>query len=196
MEEPLSEQKLILVLFGSPHKNGYTARLLNEFLQPFGNEVQIRVINAYDSGIFPCIACDVCSQKEGCSMSDFDELDTLIRRADVLVVATPVYTLSFPAPLKAVIDRMQRYFSARFSIGVNPPIAKHRTAVLLVTGGSVSREGAQMIARQLKMVFSVMNTSLKHEVVWTGTDFSGGQSTFDAVMEQARDLALAIKSEL
>lgn len=115
-EERSSDRKLILVLFGSPRKNGYTAKLLNEFLSPFGENVQIRVVHAYDSGIRPCTACDVCCRSERCSQSDFDELDSLIRCADVLVVATPVYVLSFPAPLKAVVDRMQRYFSARFSL--------------------------------------------------------------------------------
>lgn len=195
-EERSSDRKLILVLFGSPRKNGYTAKLLNEFLSPFGENVQIRVVHAYDSGIRPCTACDVCCRSERCSQSDFDELDSLIRCADVLVVATPVYVLSFPAPLKAVVDRMQRYFSARFSLGINPPIAKHRTAALLVTNGSASREGAQVMARQLKMVFSVMNTTLCGEAVWTGTDFDSGRSTFDRARREARDLALAIKSEL
>jgi Multimeric flavodoxin WrbA len=191
-----SEKKLILVLFGSPHQNGFTARLLKEFLQPLEDAAEIRVIDSYASGIAPCTACGLCAREEGCSCSDFDELDLLIRRADVIAVATPVYTLSFPAPLKAIVDRMQRYFAARFSIGVNPPIGKHKTAVLLVTGGSPNQEGARIIARQLRIAFSVMNTSLEHEVVWSGTDFDGGQATFDSAREQARNLALAIKSEL
>ena len=184
------------MLFGSPHRDGFTARLLHEFLQPLEDAAEIRVIDSYASGIAPCTACGLCARKEGCSCSDFDELDLLIRRADVIAVATPVYTLSFPAPLKAIVDRMQRYFSARFSIGVNPPIARHKTAVLFVTSGSPNQEGARIIARQRRLVFSVMNTSLEHEVVWSGTDFGDGLATFDSVREQARNLALAIKSEL
>lgn len=195
-EERSSDKKLILVLFGSPHKNGFTNRLLQEFLQPLEDTAEIRIIDSFASNIAPCVACDLCAQCEGCSQSDFDELDALIRRADVLVVATPVYTLSFPAPLKAIIDRMQRYFAARFSIGLNPPIEKHRTAVLLVTSGSANPEGARIISKQLKMVFSVMNTSLEHEILWSGTDFSEGQAGLESMREQARKLALAIKSEL
>ncbi len=194
--EPSSEQKLILVLFGSPRKNGFTARLLDEFLAPLEDAAEIRIIDSYQYGIKPCTACDFCTRAEACSQDDFDELDALIRRADVIVVATPVYTLSFPAPLKAIVDRTQRYFSARFSIGVNPPISKHKTGVLLVTSGSQNPDGAHIISRQLRMIFSVMNTSLDNEVVWTNTDFSDGETTFEAVREQARNLALAIKCEL
>lgn len=190
------EKKLILVLFGSPRKNGFTARLLNEFLTPLKGAAEIRIIDSYDYGIAPCTACDLCARAEDCSMTDFDELDALIRRADVIVVATPVYTLSFPAPLKAIVDRTQRYFAARFSIGVNPPIAKHKTAVLLVTNGSQSQDGAHIISRQLRMIFSVMNTSLEHEVVWSGTDFSSGEATFENARNEACNLALAIKCEL
>ncbi len=195
-ERLYDDKKLILVLFGSPRKNGFTARLLGEFLAPLEDMAEIRIIDSYEYGIAPCTACNLCTRKEGCSQDDFDELDKLIRRAAVLVVATPVYTLSFPAPLKAIVDRTQRYFSARFSIGVNPPIAKHKTAVLLATSGSQNPDGAHIISRQLKMIFSVMNTSLDHEVVWHGTDFNNGEATFEKARDQARNLALAIKCEL
>jgi multimeric flavodoxin WrbA len=195
-EGRLSEKKKILVFFGSPHRDGFTAKLLREFLEPFGTSAEIRLIDSYAERIAPCTDCGFCNRTEGCSDGDFDEIDEQIRRADFIVVATPVYILSFPAPLKAVFDRMQRYFSARFSIGVNPPIAKRKTAILLATCGSRSAEGAKIISRQLRMVFSVMNTALKHEIVWTGTDFQNGAAEFERVRLQARNLALAIKSEL
>jgi multimeric flavodoxin WrbA len=196
MEEPLSEQKMILVLFGSPHKNGFTAKLLNDFLVPIESAAEIQVIDAYKSNIGPCTACDACTRAETCSQRDFDAIDALIRRADVIVVATPVYSLSFPSPLKAIVDRTQRYFSARFSLGVNPPVAKHKTAVLLVTSGSKNLDGAHIISRQLRMIFSVMNTSLDNEVVWSDTDYNGGEETYEAAREHANNLALAIKCEL
>lgn len=34
--------------------------------------------------------------------------------ADAVIVATPVYNLSFPAPMKALFDRFQRYYEAHF----------------------------------------------------------------------------------
>lgn len=184
------------MLFGSPRKDGYTATLLREFLSPLEGLAEIRVIDAYEYPVAPCTGCNFCAREEGCSQKDFDELDALIRRADFLVVATPVYALSFPAPLKAIVDRTQRYFSARFSIGLQPPVARRKTAVLLATCGSQKPDGIRVIRSQLRMIFSVMNASLQHEVVWAGTDLDHGRPTFGPAREQARNLALAIKSEL
>jgi len=194
--EKLTEQKQILVFFGSPHKNGSTAQLLNAFLAPLAADTQITIINAYERYVAPCIACNACTVAQRCSQSDFDDIDDLIRSADVIVIATPVYNLSFPAPLKAIIDRMQRYFSARFSLGVKQPIEKHKTAALLVTSGSRNLDGANFISRQVKTTFSVMNTSFEDMVVWVGTDFDAGNQTFQQASESARGLSLAIKRKL
>lgn len=195
-EEHLSEKKQILVLFGSPRENGFTARLLNDFLTPLRSGADIQIINSYSHPIAPCTACDACARAETCSQRDFDAIDLLIRRADYIVVATPVYCLSFPAPLKAIVDRMQRYFSAEFSLGINPPVQKHKKAVLLVTCGSKSAEGAEIISRQLRLVFRTINTSLWGQAAWLDTDSDNGKATYPPAVAQVEKLALAIKSEL
>ena len=196
IQENSPEQKLVLVFFGSPNQNGTTAALLHEFLKPFGGAARVETVNAYERNIAPCIACNVCAGEERCSQPDFDDIDALIRAADVIVVATPVYNLSLPAPLKTIVDRTQRYFAARFSLGIPNPVEKHKTAALLVTCGSRDCEGAEIISRQLKLVFSVINTSMAGVVVWPGTDFEGGRKTLEKARKSARDLALAIQCEL
>ncbi|MBW7573784.1 flavodoxin family protein [Caproiciproducens faecalis] len=197
IERESSEQKkLVLVFFGSPSKSGTTAKLLNEFLNPLKENMRIETVNAYERNIAPCIACNVCAGEERCSQPDFDGIDALIREADVIVVATPVYNLSLPAPLKAIADRTQRYFAARFSLGIRNPVKKHKQAAALITCGSKDCEGAEIIARQLKLMFSVMNTSLTGTAVWTGTDFEAGSETFETARNSARELALAIACEL
>lgn len=191
-----AEQKQILVLFGSPHKAGATAQLLDAFLEPLAADTQIQIINAYARRIAPCIACDACTVAQCCALSDFDDIDVLIRRADVIVIATPVYNLSFPAPLKAIFDRTQRYYSARFSLGIKRTIEKHKTAALLVTSGSEDLDGANFILRQTKLAFSVMNTSIEGMAVWAGTDTDAGSKTFTRAIKSAQTLSLAIKSKL
>ena len=99
------------ILFGSPHQNGATARLVQAFLKAFPEETEWTMVEAYHQKIAPCLGCGLCEHKEGCVNSDFDQIDHLLRTCDYLVVASPVYNLSFPAPLKAIFDRTQRYFS-------------------------------------------------------------------------------------
>lgn len=168
----MQEDKKMLILFGSPHGNGHTRELLESFLTPFRKQEHWKITgySAYRSPVKPCIGCRVCARKEGCIYDDFNEIDKSLRESDLLVVASPVYQFSFPAPLKAVLDRTQRYFEARFSLNIVPPIAKHREAVLLLTMGSEEAFGAEVASYQLKRAFTVMNTSLKDCIVWQATD--------------------------
>ena len=192
----MADRKTLLVLFGSPHQNGATARLLEEFLQAVDRETEIAVIDAYRENIRPCVACGFCKTREACSFSDMDSIDGLLRRADFLVVASPVYNLSFPAPLKAILDRTQRYFEARFSLRKKPPIEKPKRAVLLATAGSENADGAAIMEKQLRMIFSVMNTRLESVVALTGLDGESGGEGFLRAARQARKAALAMQDKI
>ena len=92
---------------------------------------------------------------------------------DIFVLVTPVYYNSFPAPLKAVIDRFQRYYSARFSRGIKPPIAKPRVAAILATCGSGDRDGLSEIKNQFKRAATVLNCTVAGAAFARGTDETG-----------------------
>ena len=109
-------------------------------------------------------------------------------------MASPVYNLSFPAPLKAVLDRFQRYFEARFSLGKKPAIEKHRKAVLLVSAGANCREGVDIMEKQLRQSFSVMNTDLTDTVSWLCTD--GGEEGWKEAKLALERLSLALFREI
>lgn len=166
-------EKRALVLFGSPHEDGHTAKLLDAFLAERPAAVRVDRVDAYREVVVPCTGCGLCERLDGCRFPDFDGIDRLLRAADYLIVATPVYNLTFPAPLKAIFDRTQRYFSARFSRGVRPPIERPKKAAMLLCAGSPSAEGADIIRRQLSMMFTVMNTFLCEESLWLSTDAGG-----------------------
>lgn len=193
--EPMYRKKM-LVLYGSPHEAGTTAKLLKAFLEPFLAEEawEIQQLSAYGLHAEPCIGCGFCKTKEACRYTDLDDFDSRLRESDLLVVASPVYCFSFPAPLKAVLDRTQRYFEARFALGKKPAIEKHRKAVLLLTMGSREEFGVQVPEYQLRRTFSVMNTELTHIVLWEGTD--ARDSNQAQAMENARAAALEILGEM
>ena len=113
---------------------------------------------------------------------------------DLLVIATPVYNLSFPAQLKAVIDRFQRYFEARFARGIRPAIATHRDAVLLLTMGRYDPFAVEVCEKTLRQSFSVMNTTLKKTVVLPDTDRADCENS--AIFAKAQEIAIEIAREL
>ena len=187
MSIPVKKRSLLL-LFGSPHGQGFTRRLAEAYLQPFRacGDWEVTQVDAYALNASPCLGCGACQKTEACALPDLDEWDRQLRQCDLLVVASPVYNCSFPAPVKAVLDRTQRYFEARFALGKRPPIEKHREAALLLTMGSEDSFAVEVCTRQLEQAFSVMNTALTGWAVWPGTD--QGDQRWPAVRDHARRL--------
>lgn len=101
--------KKILVLTGSPRKGGNSDMLADAFIS--GAEAAGHEITKFECGhknVKPCIACDACYSKEGaCAFGDdFNELAPLLEHSDMIILVTPMYWFTFPAQLKAVLDKM------------------------------------------------------------------------------------------
>lgn len=100
--------KKVLILSGSPRKNGNSDLLCDEFMRgalESGNEVE--KIRITEKKVSPCSACYYCRDHGGVCVHKDDMADILQKMvdADVLVLASPVYFYSVNAQLKAVIDR-------------------------------------------------------------------------------------------
>lgn len=100
--------KNVLILSGSPRKNGNSDILCDAFARgAVESGHQVEKIRVAEKNIHPCIACYHCRDNGGkCAFQD-DMTEVLQKMidADVLVLASPVYFYSIDAQLKAVIDR-------------------------------------------------------------------------------------------
>lgn len=161
--------KKVLVLFGSPHKNGHTSNLLKYFLS-FLPDCEINFINAYEKNVCPCIDCGICKTAEKCFYDDMDDIDFYLRECDLVIIASPIYNASFPAPLKAIFDRMQRYYCAKFDLKIIPPIKKEKQAVILLTQGSTDNSMEKSIMSQIKPILNLINTIQTEFISLTDTD--------------------------
>lgn len=180
--------KTILTISGSPHKDGISAKMLQcftELLEEYSVEhsLCIRHYDAFECGFAPCIDCRACCQFEGCVNDDMNQFFGDFETADGIIIATPIYNLSFPAPLKTILDRMQRYYNARFSLGKRPPIAKHRPAALLMAAGDPNEDGAVVI-KQLCRTFTVTNCTLVCHSLCAGTDHHNDSEFSKHIMKE------------
>jgi len=99
--------KKVLILSGSPRKNGNSDMLCNEFMRGAAEAGhQVEKIRVQEKKIGYCMGCYACVEKGECAIKD-DMADILQKMidADVLVLASPVYFYSIDAQLKALIDR-------------------------------------------------------------------------------------------
>lgn len=99
--------KKVLILSGSPRKNGNSDILCNEFMRgaiDAGNGVE--KIRVAEKKIGYCLGCYACRNTGICAIND-DMADILQKMidADVIVLASPVYFYSIDAQLKTLIDR-------------------------------------------------------------------------------------------
>ena len=98
----------VLVIAGSPHRAGTTALLIERFAQGVAERGgEVTVFRAGEKRIHPCVGCMACRDSDrGCVYADdMEELNPLLRTADVVVFATPLFYFGMSAQLKAVVDR-------------------------------------------------------------------------------------------
>lgn len=99
--------KKVLILSGSPRKNGNSDMLCDEFAKGAaerGNAVE--KIRVAEKNVGYCKACYACRNSGVCAIKDdMAEILQKMIEADVLVLASPVYFYSIDAQLKTVIDR-------------------------------------------------------------------------------------------
>lgn len=111
--------KRIVVLTGSPRRNGNSSQLADSFIQAAeaaGSQV-VRIDTAFLK-VGGCRACDQCFKKPGqaCAFDDdFNAIASALLGADIIVLVSPVYWYTFPAQLKAVIDKLYSFCLARKS---------------------------------------------------------------------------------
>lgn len=99
--------KKVFVISASPRKGGNSDTLCDEFIrgaQKTGNEVEKVFLR--DKKIGYCTGCGVCNGTHKCVQQDdmAEILDRMVR-ADVIVLATPVYFYTMNAQMKTLIDR-------------------------------------------------------------------------------------------
>lgn len=180
----------VLALMGSPRKNGYTAKLLGSLLREFPKGTDIEIVSLYELNPTPCNACGYCKAGNGCSKKDLEEFFKKFETADVIIFATPIYFMGVPAPMKALIDRFQRYYEARFRRNVKYPIEKRRKAALIVTSGSDGEIGYEVVKHQLLQAFSVLNIELGGAMLARNTDKCGVDKTD---IEKAQSLYRSVR---
>jgi multimeric flavodoxin WrbA len=161
--------KKLLIINSSPRENGVCSEVIKQ-VKPYFAECQIKQYDLYKLNPAPCTACGYCEIHEECSNKDLDIFFEDFEYADYIAFFSPIYNNFFPAPLKAVIDRFQRYYSARFYKGANPPIKKHKSVGLVITSGSSSRQCADYMATTLKQSFSVLNGTVTARYYIPNTD--------------------------
>lgn len=111
--------KQIVVLVGSPRENGNTHMLADAFIKgALSAGCKVKKVSICDKKILPCLDCKHCYRNVGqCILKDdMQEIYEELIKADVIVLASPVYFYGFSAQLKSCIDRLHNPIRNTFKI--------------------------------------------------------------------------------
>ena len=127
--------KKIMILNGSPRKNGKTASLVKAFTQgaeSAGNEVKEFYIDGMK--IASCKACEACSRNGGyCPQKDdMERINDAYVWADVIVFASPMYWGTISGQLKTTVDRL---YAIQNRLGYFAPGSQKETAFIMTARG-------------------------------------------------------------
>jgi multimeric flavodoxin WrbA len=180
----------VLMINGSPRKDGNTARALDEMrtvLEAEGIEVDCVQVGKQD--VRGCVACNACSKLGRCVYDDVvNDIAARFEEADGLVVGTPEYYGSANATTIAVLDRL--FYSTPYSKAM-----KVGAAVAVARRG-----GLTATFDELNKYFTISGMPVASGQYWNGVHgMLPGEAEQDAEGLQqmravARNMAFLIKS--
>ena len=151
----------ILVITGSPRKNGNSNTLAEHFIRgakEAGHEI-VRFDAAFKN-VHPCIACNKCGMNGECMFKDdFEFVRKHISDADMVVFATPMYYFGISAQIKAVIDRFY---------AINGSIHVPKKAALLMTYANTAASDAKPILSHYEVLLNYLGWSDAGQVIAPG----------------------------
>lgn len=151
----------VLVLTGSPRRNGNSNTLADRFVQ--GAKEAGHEVTRFDSAfgnITPCTACNACGMNGECVLKDdFRSLCPTLLEAEVVAFATPMYYFGVSAQLKTVIDRFYSV-SSRLHGG--------KRAVLMMTYANSATSEAMPIRSHYEVLLNYLGWTDAGKVIAPG----------------------------
>lgn len=146
----------VVLINGSPRKNGCTARALREVeTQLQKNGIETEWFHVGNKPISGCIACGACKKTGRCAVSnDVNQCAALIADADGLVVGSPVHYAGASGAITSFMDRLFYSASKQFQF-------KPGAAVV-----SCRRGGASATFDQLNKYFTINNMPIVSSQYW------------------------------
>jgi multimeric flavodoxin WrbA len=179
----------VVIFNGSPRKNGYTAKLLEQVARGSKSEgAEIIEYDLNDSEIRGCQGCFYCRANDGCAIKDYlQPMYKVINEADAIVFGSPIYAYQITGQAKMWLDRT-------FPMLGNNFVPRHsgKKLISIFTQGSLN---PQMGAESIKVVnniFEKYGWELVDSIHYCGaTDFHSEKfDRFNSSVEKFEELSL------
>ena len=146
----------VLMINGSPHQNGCTARALEEIASVFREEgVSYEIVWIGDAPVAGCRGCAACRKTGQCVIDDkVNEVARKMSEADALIFGSPVHYAAASGAITSFADRL--FYSASARLAGKPACAVF----------SCRRGGASAAFDQLNKYFTISSMPIVSGQYW------------------------------
>lgn len=161
----------VLLINGSPHKNGAGFTALSEMEKVFQkNDIDTELIQVGSQTVRGCMACNYCASHGKCTIDDIvNEVAPKFEKADGIVVSSPVYYASANATLIAFLDRL--FYSTSFD----------KTMKVGASVVTARRGGLSATFDELNKYFTISNMPVAASQYWNSVH---GNSAEEAAQDK------------
>ncbi len=180
----------VLLLNGSPHERGCTARALREVAETLEKAgIETETITVGNKDVRGCISCGYCKKNGKCVFDDIvGEVAAKFKEADGLVVGTPTYYAGSNGTLLSLLDRL--FHSTDFD-----KTMKVGTAVV-----SSRRAGSTSAFDEINKYFTICGMPIVSSTYWnevhgyTEEDVEKDKEGLQTMRNLGRNMAFLIKA--
>ena len=181
IENKKDESKIsVLLVYGSPRRNGNTDELMNKFEEGLLlNKNIVQSFLSIDKVIVrslkfsPCTECRHCSIDGECAVKDeMQEVYNKLISCDFLAVSSPIFFTTVSGYLKSFIDRCQRFWALKYELKKRI-VQKERKGIFISTAGSGSDTIFECSRKVIRALFDVLYVKYDKDFVYNNIDFKG-----------------------
>ena len=180
----------VLIINGSPHKNGCTFTALKEVEKVLNEEgIETQILHIGNSDIRGCIACNYCKENHKCVFDDIvNEAIKLFSESDGLLIGSPVYYSGMNGTLKSFLDRLFNSSYIKKTMKVGAAIASSR------------RAGSTNVIDEIYKYFGISNMPIVTSSYWNevhgfvSDDVLKDKEGLQTMRNLGRNMAFLIKS--
>lgn len=181
----------VLGLQGSPRIKGNTGILLSTFLgEAEALGACAHRLDVARMNISPCQECGTCEKEGYCPIDDdMQEIYHLLRLADIIVMATPIFFYGPTAQLKALIDRSQVMWARRCVHKLVDPGRKWRHGFLLSLGATKGKNLFDGLSLTAKYFLDAVGASFDGSLTYRRIEAPGEIARHPTALADAKDKA-------
>jgi arsenite transporter/arsenate reductase (thioredoxin) len=176
----------VLGLQGSPRKKGNTQFLLSSFMREAEKlGARTHMIQVCEKNIVACKELIVCEKKGFCPIDDDmkHEIYPLLREAEVVVAATPIFFYNTTAQLKALIDRSQTLWARKYRLNLEDPGRKMRRGFLLAVGATKGKNLFEGLHLTTQYFFDAVGAGYDGSLTYPQIEHAGDMQKHPTVLK-------------